>query len=61
MIGGHHVLEEVATLRHDLLGFVLSVWTLAGRYGQHSADMFLCPKRSVKVLQRQNWEPRRSV
>ena len=35
MIGGHHLLEEEVSLRHETLGFVLSVRTLAGLSGQH--------------------------
>ena len=42
MADGHHVLEEVASRRHEILDSVLSVWTHSGRYGQHNAHVFLC-------------------
>ena len=35
MTGGHHVLEVMASRRHETLGIVLSVRTLAGLSGQH--------------------------
>ena len=38
MIGGHNVLESVASCRRELLGSVLSVRTLTGLYGQHKGD-----------------------
>ena len=39
MTGGYHVLEEVASRRHEMLGSVLSVWTHAGLSGQHNAHV----------------------
>ena len=35
MIGGRHVLEEVATCRHETLSLDVTVRTLAGLGGQH--------------------------
>ena len=35
----HHVLEEVASRRHVMLGSVFRVWTHAGLSGQHNAHV----------------------
>ena len=50
MIGGHHVLEEVARHRNETLGFGLSVQTLASLHGQHHADVFICQRRAFNVF-----------
>ena len=39
MADGRHVLEEVASRRHVMLGPVLRVWTHAGLSGQHNAHV----------------------
>ena len=40
MIGGHQVLEEVASCRHVKLGIDFRVWTLASLHGQLDAHAF---------------------
>ena len=47
-LGGHHVLEEVASCRHDTLDFVLSVRTLEALHRQHNTLVFLSRRRSGK-------------
>ena len=42
MIGGHHVLEVVASLRNETLDLVLSVRTLSGFPSTDNAYVFLC-------------------
>ena len=39
LASGYHVLEEVASRRHEMLSSVLSVWTHAGLSGQHNAHV----------------------
>ena len=39
MEDGYHVLEEVASRRHEMLGSVFSVLTHAGLSGQHNAHL----------------------
>ena len=45
--GGHHVLEEVTSVRHEPLSCVLSVRTLEGLHGQHNVHVFLCRRRTA--------------
>ena len=40
----------VASLRHETLGFVLSVRTLEALHHHHSTLVFLCRKRAAKIL-----------
>ena len=50
MIGGRHVLEEVASRRHETVSFVLSVRIVAGLQGQHNAHVFLCRRRAARIF-----------
>ena len=50
MTGGHHVLEVVASRRHETLSFVLSVRTLEALHCQHNTLVFLCKKRAAKLF-----------
>ena len=49
MIGSHHVLDEVASQRHEILHSVLSLQTLTGLQGQRNAGVFLCRRRAPKI------------
>ena len=49
MAGGHHVLEEVASRRHEMLGPVLSVWTHAGLSSQQNAHVMWTRVMMLKV------------
>ena len=40
----------MASLRHETLGFVLSVRTLEALHRQHSTLVFLCRKRAAKIF-----------
>ena len=51
-LGGHHVLEEVANRRHETLGFVLSVRTLAEPPWPTQGACFSLPKESSKDFNR---------
>ena len=49
MADGHHVLEEVASRRHEMHGPVLRVWTHAGLSGQHNAHVMWSRVMTLKL------------
>ena len=50
MIGGHHVLDEVARHRNETTSLVFSVQALTGLRGQHNAGVPLCQSRAANVF-----------
>ena len=51
MIGGHHVLEEVATLHHDMLGFRLECLDPRGLFWPTQCGLVSLPKESGEGVQ----------
>ena len=48
MKGGHQLLEELASRRHETLCFDLNCSVpRVGVHGQHNVDVFLCRKRAI--------------
>ena len=43
------VREEMVTLHHDMLSFVLGVRTLAGLQGERNAGVVICKRRAANV------------